>query len=440
MTPSKPGLRWAAKVRASAAFCLVGVIAGTGLYFSNLAYVRARDEAARRAAAERTLTYWYTESPAEAPVILDLIARFEQQNPEIKINAVNTPYSLTQAAFAAAARAGNAPDVLRSDDGWVTQFASEGYLLNIDSHISRRDLSDYLSAPLGYDEYSGHLYGLPQVTDFLALLYNKAELEEAGISSPPATMRDFERDAEKIVQRKTATYGFETNGASYYALPFLYAFGGGMLDQRNILVNNAGSVTGLNFLLKLQNSDKAMPPVPSAGNMVKDFMDGKTAMIFDGPFDASQILNGSSFRNNPSNLGIAGVPMGPAGKVGSPLGGQSYVISAGTAHPVEAYKFISFMSSTASQVTIAKANNTLPTRQSAYQDGALSDPLISAFLSIEETAVPRPAIPQGGHLFDAFDSNVAAALDGAESPVAALDAVAKAWRQLGISSSGGTGG
>ena len=92
------------------------------------------------------------------------------------------------------------------------------------------------------------------------------------------------------------------------------------------------------------------------------------------------------------------------------------------------------MSSAASQVTIAKANHTLPTRQSAYQDGASSDPLISAFISIKKTAVPRPAIPQGGHLFDAFDSNVAAVLDGAESPVAALNTVAHAWQQLGVGS------
>jgi hypothetical protein len=41
MAPGRPDLRWAAKVRASAAFCLVGAAAGTGLYFGNLAYVRA---------------------------------------------------------------------------------------------------------------------------------------------------------------------------------------------------------------------------------------------------------------------------------------------------------------------------------------------------------------------------------------------------------------
>src|ERR1700745_836135 len=41
VAPDRPDLRWASKVRASAAFCLVGIMAGTGLYFSNLAYVRS---------------------------------------------------------------------------------------------------------------------------------------------------------------------------------------------------------------------------------------------------------------------------------------------------------------------------------------------------------------------------------------------------------------
>ena len=383
-----------------------------------------------------TLTYWYTESPAETPVILQLIQQFQQQNPNIKINALYKPFYQTQAAFVTAAQAGNAPDVLRSDIGWVTQFASQDYLRNLDSYSSQSDLSDYLSAPLSYDKFNGHLYGLPQVTDFLALLYNKAELAKVGITSPPATMPDFEADAMKIVQSKAATYGFETTGTAYYVLPFLWAFGGGMIDpNNNILVNNAGSVAGLSFLLKLQNTDQVMPPKVDFSNgytnMVNDFMSGRTAMIFDGPWEVSNILTGSVFTGNPSNLGIAGIPTGPTGQTGSPVGGQSYVISARTAHPAEAYKFISFMSSTASQIAIAKANHTLPTRNSAYQDpGVSGDAVIKAFHPIQNTAKARPIIPQGGYLFDAFDPNIGAALDGAKSPTDALNAVADAWKQL----------
>src|SRR3989475_5782585 len=58
---------------------------------------------------------------------------------------------------------------------------------------------------------------------------------------------------------------------------------------------------------------------------------------------------------------------------GSPVGGQSYVIYAGTKHPAEAYKFISFMSSSASQIAIAKANGTLPTRAAARSEEHTSE-------------------------------------------------------------------
>ncbi len=383
-----------------------------------------------------TLNYWYTEGTSETPVILQLINQFQQQNPTIKINAQLVPFGDAQAKFATAAQAGNAPDILRSDVGWVTQFASLRYLLNISSMVPQSDLSDYLTAPLSYDKYNGGLYGLPQVTDFLAMLYNKALLTKAGITTPPATMADFETDTLKIVQSKAAKYGFETSGASYFALPFLWAFGGGMIDpSNNILVNNAGSIAGLNFLLKLQNVDKVMPPKVDFSNgynnMVTDFKDGQTAIIFQGPWEVSNILTGSQFTGNQSNLGIAGIPTGPGGQTGSPVGGQSYVIYAGTKYPAQAYKFISFMSSTASQVAIAKANHTLPTRQSAYQDPAVSgDYVINGYHQVQSTAVNRPVIPQGGQLFTDFDPNIQAALAGAKTPTDALNAVATKWKAL----------
>jgi arabinogalactan oligomer/maltooligosaccharide transport system substrate-binding protein len=383
-----------------------------------------------------TLTYWFTESPAETRIIGKLIQQFEKVYPRIHIKAVDANYFLTDPVFVNDAEQGTAPDVLRSDVGWVTQFASQGFLLNIDSYIPQASRSDYLSASLKYDYYNGQLYGLPQVTDFLALLYNKVELEKAGITSAPATMADFEKDASEAVKRKAAKYGFETDGSGYNALPFLYAFGGGMLGQNNkIMVNSNGSVNGLKFLLRLQNTDKAMPTnvnfsIGRVSSPVKDFTTGTTAMIFGGPYDVPEILTGSSFKGHPDNLGIVRIPRGPAGQTGTPVGGQSYVISARTTHPIEAYKFISFMSSKLSQVAIAKANHTLPTRKSAYQRGISGERFISEFLPVMRTAVPRPAIPQAGRLFDTFDPNIAAALDGVESPNAALNAVADAWKQL----------
>jgi hypothetical protein len=41
MASGRPDLWWAAKAGAAAAFCLAGAVAGMGLYFGNLAYIRA---------------------------------------------------------------------------------------------------------------------------------------------------------------------------------------------------------------------------------------------------------------------------------------------------------------------------------------------------------------------------------------------------------------
>ena len=289
--------------------------------------------------------------------------------------------------------------------------------------------------------YKKQLYGLPQVTDFLALLYNKKELTRAGITGPPRTMADFEKDAKNVVQKERPKYGFETGGTFYYALPFLYAYGGGMFDQHNkVIVSSNGSVRGLKFLLNLEDkTNRAMPPEldlsNGLSNMVPDFMNDTTAMIFDGPYAVKQILTGSSFKD-PSNLGVAAIPTGSAEQTGrSPLGGQSYVISARTAYPAQAYKFIEFMSSAANQMKIAEANHTLPTLRSAYQNKVCKDPFISAFIHIRDTVAARPPIIPGAYLFDVADPSILAALSGSLSGPRAADhalyAVAHSWNQLG---------
>ena len=415
-----------------------------------------------------TLTYWYTESADEAYEINKRIAQFNSTNKQnINVHAEYKPFSDWESGFATAGLEGTPPDVLRVALGWVDQFASQGTLLNLDPYMTeiQNGLSDYPGSPLGttrgltYDYYQGNLYGVPQVTDFLALLYNKAELEKAGITSPPATMADFETDTMKVVHNKAkdkATYGFETAGTGYDALPFIYAFGGGMIDKNNhIVVTSPGSAAGLTFLLNLQNHDRVMPHVnfserSASSQMVSDFMNGKTAMIFDGPYDVPQILQSPSFRKDHGNLGIAPIPGCPpsdasmwhnylmttptcqSGHTGSPLGGQSYAISAATDYPAEAASFISFMSKPNNQLAIAKANDTLPpVVSSAYAHTQVSsNRVISAFLSIAKTAVAPPTFPQAGQLSDAFDQNIADALDGLKSPSLALHIVADAWRPL----------
>jgi len=75
------------------------------------------------AAEPVTVTYWHTMSDAEEAQLLNVIAAFEAENPDIIIEPTRYAYSDYQAALLTALAGGDVPDVVRMDIVWVSQFA-----------------------------------------------------------------------------------------------------------------------------------------------------------------------------------------------------------------------------------------------------------------------------------------------------------------------------
>lgn len=73
-----------------------------------------------------TVTWWDTsDATNEGPVFQELIKDFEAKYPKIKVEYVNVPFADARDKFKTAAQSGSgAPDVLRTDVGWVAEFAS----------------------------------------------------------------------------------------------------------------------------------------------------------------------------------------------------------------------------------------------------------------------------------------------------------------------------
>jgi hypothetical protein len=93
MASGRPRPLWAAKARAATAFCLAGTVAGIGLYFANLAYVRAEDQAARAAALERLPAGQVERLPLKAAVapLVELLPQ-DIDHPAAQCRAVTPPY------------------------------------------------------------------------------------------------------------------------------------------------------------------------------------------------------------------------------------------------------------------------------------------------------------------------------------------------------------
>jgi len=384
------------------------------------------------------LTWWDTSDPTnEGPAFRELIAKFNEQYPNITINYQSVPFGEAQNKFKTAAASGSgAPDILRAEVAWVPEFASLGYLYALDGSELTADADDYFETPLSSNRYNGKLFGVPQVTDSLALLYNKRLFAEAGIEKPPATWEDVKTVAAAI-KEATGVDGLFINAGGYFLLPFIYGEGGDLVDATNkkIVVNSPANVEGIRIAQDLIASGAAVKPPAndSYGTMMTLFKEQKVAMIINGPWEVNNIRNAPTF-GGIENLGIAPVPAGSV-KAGAPVGGHNYVIWSGM--PQEkvpaAIAFITFMNSAESQAFLADKLGLLPTRKSAYTNPLVANnPIISAFKPVVDAAAARPWIPEGGQFFGPLDTMATQTLIEGVDPKTALDEVAEKYKAEGV--------
>ncbi|WP_422647191.1 extracellular solute-binding protein [Actinoalloteichus caeruleus] len=372
------------------------------------------------------VVFWDTSGPGESAVFRDLAEGCAASGGfEVAVEQVAFDQALNN--FKNAAQGGQGPDVLRAEVAWVAQLAHNGLIQDL-AGTGLDDQGDFLATPWSSTQFDGATYAVPQVTDTLALLYNREFLDEAGVE-PPTSWEELLDIAPDL----GGDSAFFVNNDGYYALPFIYSAGGDLLDVENqtIVVNSDEAVAGLGTaraLLDEGAARTAQDPGNSYGNMKAAFASGEVAMIVDGPWAVADLLDGAAFQD-PENLGVAPLP-GPAdGDGNGPVGGHDYVIRQGSERTDDAVSLIECMSGVEAQTTVAVELGLLPTRESVYEDPEVAEhPVVSAFSAAVERAHPRPWIAEGNELFDPLKIGYADVLAGNLSPAEAAEQVATAYQ------------
>lgn len=381
------------------------------------------------ASLKADLTWWDTSDPTnEAPVYDELIKKFNEQYPNIKINHQMVPFGEAQNKFKTAAQSGSgAPDILRSEVAWTPEFASLGYLYALDG-TPLLENNDFLESPLSSNVYEGKTYGVPQVTDTLGLMYNKKLLAKAGVDVPQ-TWDDLAKIAPTIKQ-KTGADAIALGSGGYYLLPFIYGEGGDLVDTdaKKITVNSPENVKGMETAQSLVKSGASVKPVANDADATIQtlFQEGKVAMMINGPWTVSAVESAPDF-GGLDNLGIAPVPAGSAGQ-GAPVGGHNYVIYSGMDEnkAQAAIAFVKFMTSADSEAFTADKLGTLPTVKSAYDK--VTNEKVSMWEDPMKVAQPRPWIPEGGLFFAPLDVMGTEVMVQGQDPKKALDKAAASFK------------
>ncbi|MFE2285082.1 extracellular solute-binding protein [Streptomyces sp. NPDC059443] len=379
-----------------------------------------------------TVTWWDTSNDAEKASFQKIAEGFTAKHPKVTVKYVNVPYGDAQNKAKNAFSSGaDAPDVIRSDVGWVADFASLGYLAEVPADTAKKVDAEFLPQAAASGKYEGKTYAVPQVIDSLGLFYNKKMLADAGVQ-PPKTLEEL-KTASAAIKAKTGKVGLYLRGdESYWFLPLIYGEGGDLVDAKTktVTVDNAAGVKAFKTARDLVTSGAAITNATDGWvNMQTAFKSGEVAMMINGPWAVADSYAGDQFKDK-ANLGVAAVPAGSV-KSGAPQGGHDLAVYAGSKNIAAANAFVDYMTSQEVQVQTTKELSLLPTRTAAYeQPDVKSNEMVQFFKPAVDKAVERAWIPENGSLFEPLKVEYTKAITGASSPEDAAKAAGVEFRKI----------
>jgi ABC-type glycerol-3-phosphate transport system substrate-binding protein len=270
-----------------------------------------------------SITIWGTESPA---AMNDLISLYGGARPGAKATYVQVAPSQYEAKLLSALAAGTGPDVFEIGDHSLARWKSVLAPMPTSTFAATFNISmlpKYFPDVVGDDFVSsGNLYALPLSIDTLAMIYNKDYFDSAGIAVPPATWEDFDADVVKlrvvsstgqIARAAVALGGTKTSMANAEDVLYLLMLQNGArmtsVDHSSAQFAGKAGEAAVNFYLQFSNPASPYYTWSDAmGDALQNFIQGKTAVIFDYQSALAEIKQKSPFLN----IGVAAMPQ-PSG-------------------------------------------------------------------------------------------------------------------------------
>lgn len=199
-----------------------------------------------------TVKLWMHDHPPRVPLDKDQIAKFEADNPSIKVEYTVVPDQEWDTTLATALASGSGPDLFNQATFAIGQFYSQGVLAPIDAAAAgyadqaavykAYESGDALLAGATFDKT---LYGLPTELSAYACYTNDDLWKKAGLDPAkdfPTTWEDLKTVAEKLTVRDAngalTQRGFDFKwDASIFMLlifnPMVQQLGNSMIDEVN---------------------------------------------------------------------------------------------------------------------------------------------------------------------------------------------------------------
>jgi len=380
-----------------------------------------------REGAPVTLRFW--AMGREGEVVQEIVPAFESENPGIRVEVQQIPWSAAHEKLVTAFVGRSTPDVAQLGNTWVSEFVALGALEPLGPFLEGSaavDSSDFFPGIWDTNVIDGVPCGIPWYVDTRVLFYRKDLLARAGYDAMPTSWSGW-RAAMEAVKCEVGPDAYAIllpiNEWTPTVILGLQA-GSTLLVERDTrgAFEEPAFRRAFSFYLDLFR-DGLAPPLANneVANLYQEFARGYFAMYVTGPWNL-----GEFHRRLPPELqdawGTAPLP-GPEGAESgvSLAGGSSLVLFRDSPRHREAWRLVEFLSRPEQQLRFLELSGDLPAHREAWQDPSLTgDPRIRAFGEQLLRVVPTPKIPEWEQIAARIQERTEYAARGAVSADSAL--------------------
>ncbi len=392
-------------------------------------------------AVELTMYYPVAVGGALTKIVDGLVADFEKENPDIKVNAIYAGnYNDARIKALAALNSGKPAQtsVMFSID--IYELIEQGAIVPFDDVVETAEdkawLKSFYPALMENGKTKGKTWGIPFQRSTIVMYYNKDAFRAAGLDpeNPPATWDELVSAGKKLTTKSGGNV--EQWGAMIPSTGYPYWMFGALAMQNNqVLMNGDGNKTffdapatieALEFWKGLGEKHGIMPSgTIEWGTLRQNFLEGKTAIMWHSTGNLTTVKKNAKF-----DFGVAMLPSNK--RRGTPTGGGNFYIFKKSS-PEErkaSLKLIKFLTQPERTGEWSMKTGYLGTRPDAYETAALKKyvgefPPAAVARDQLKYATAELSTYQTGRVRKLLDDAIQSALTGAKSPSEALSAAQK---------------
>ena len=377
---------------------------------------------------EPTLRLW--AMGREGEVLSELLSGFERENPGIRVQVQQIPWTAAHEKLLTAYVGDATPDIAMLGNTWVPEFVALDALEPLDSRVEvSKDIprSDYFQGIWDTNVVNGVTYGIPWYVDTRVLFYRTDLLANAGCSQMPSTWAAWR---QCMVQLKSKMgphqYPLMMPITEWPPIVILGLQAGSPLlidDGRFGGFSQPKFLAGFEFYVGLYRDGLA--PALSASeisNLYQEFERGNIAMYISGPWQIGEFSTRlpKELQDKWMTAPLPGVD-GPGVSL---AGGATLSLFRSSPHKDEAWKVMEYLSRPEVQIRFHELTGDLPARRAAWSDTSLAgNRYAAAFRDQLERAVPTPKVPEWEQIATKVFEHAERAVRGRQTPKQAMTAL-----------------